>query len=254
MTPFNIENHLSNTSLLQYILIILIGFIFYLLSIVYTNQLKVSNKISLSKFVCSRCYFEHTLRSFVSLIINFFKGYSCIYCKRRFNIFSLFICICFINLILFYFLFFNIIEAVFFSILLVFLFSIILIDYEMMIINIENILAVSIIGVIYKTFIFNFNYYFLQEIMLGFIVGWTLIFTISYVYKLIRKEHGFGSGDKWLLGSLGVWFGYNEIIFIFFQSCIIATVYILIFNKILTKKIPIGSFFCVTSILYLFHL
>jgi prepilin signal peptidase PulO-like enzyme (type II secretory pathway) len=88
--------------------------------------------------------------------------------------------------------------------------------------------------------------------IIGFSLGWALIFTISYAYKLIRKEHGFGSGDKWLLGSLGLWTGYYDITLIFFQSCIFATIYILIFKNNLTKKIPIGSFFCVTSIPYLF--
>ena len=254
MTPFNIENHLLNTSVLEFILIILIGFIFYLISIIYTNQLKVANNISFSKFICSRCYFEYNLSSFFNLIIISIKGYSCINCKRKFSNFSLFQFVCFITLILFYFIFFNKIEALFFSILLVFLFSIILIDYEIMIINIENIIAVSLLGFIYKILIFNFGLYLLMEMILGFLLGWAIIFTISYVYKFIRGEEGFGSGDKWLLGALGLWFGYSDIILIFFQSCIIATIYIVILDNNFTKKIPIGSFFCVTSISYLFHL
>ena len=132
MTPFNINNYLLHTSVLDFILILLISLVFYLFSIIYTNQLKVTNKISLSKFVCSGCYFEYNLQKFLKLIFNSIKGYSCINCKRRFSIFSLLLCLCFINLILFYFLFFNIIDAVFFSILLIFLFSIMLIDFEMM--------------------------------------------------------------------------------------------------------------------------
>ena len=137
---------------------------------------------------------------------------------------------------------------------MVFLFSIMLIDFEKMVIHIESIIAVSVLGILYKILIFNFDMYLLKEMILGFFSGWTIIFTISYMYKLIRKEHGFGSGDKWLLGSLGLWFGYYEIIIIFFQSCIFASIYILIFKYNLTKKIPIGSFFCIASIFNLFPL
>ena len=54
---------------------------------------------------------------------------------------------------------------------------------------------------------FDFDLYILQDMILGFIIGWSLIFTISNLYCLIRKEQGFGSGDKWLLGALGLWFG-----------------------------------------------
>ena len=129
--------------------------IFYLISIIYTNQLKVTDKISLLNFICSRCNFEYNLKSLFYLVVNSIKGYSCINCKRRFSISSLIQFVCFISLILYYYLFFNIIEAVFFSILLVFLFSIMLIDFEMMIINMENIIAVLLLGLIYKILLFN---------------------------------------------------------------------------------------------------
>ena len=91
MTPFNIKNYLLHTSVFDFILILLISLVFYLFSIIYTNQLKVTNKISFSKFVCSGCYFEYNLQKFLNLIFNSIKGYSCINCKRRFSIFSLFL-------------------------------------------------------------------------------------------------------------------------------------------------------------------
>ena len=67
--------------------------------------------------------------------------------------------------------------------------------------------------------------------ILGFLLGWAIIFIISYVYQMIRGEQGFGSGDKWLLGALGLWFGYSDIILIFFQSCIISTIYIFLIPR-----------------------
>ena len=257
MSPFNIENQLSQISLLNLILIILAGSIFYLLSIIYTNQLKVNEKISFLKFVCAKCYFEYNVRSFFNLILKSFKGFSCINCKNRFGLFPLFLSISFISFILLYFLIFDLTDAVFFSVLQVFLYSIMKIDFDIMVINIESIIIILLLGVFYKLTKFNFDLYILQDIILSFIIGWSLIFTISYFYYYIRKEHGFGSGDKWLLGALGIWFGYYNIVIIFFGSCIFSTIFIFIMNLgsgVLMKKVPIGSFFCLTSIVYLFVL
>ena len=131
------------------------------------------------------------------------------------------------------------------------------IDFDMMIINIQSIVIILLIGVIYKLTKFDFDIYILQDMILGFIIGWSLIFIISNLYYLIRKEQGFGSGDKWLLGALGLWFGYYNIVIIFFGSCIFATLFIFIMNlqKVtIMKKVPIGSFFCLTSLLHLFFI
>ena len=257
MSPFNIEDQFYHTSPLNLILIILIGFIFFFLSIIYTNQLKVNDNISFSKYVCSKCYFEYNLRSLFSLFINSIKGFSCINCKNRFGLFSLILSIFFITFILLNFLFFDLTDAVFFSVLQIFLYSIMVIDFDMMIINIQSIVIILLIGVIYKLTKFDFDLYILQDMILGFIIGWSLIFTISNLYCLIRKEQGFGSGDKWLLGALGLWFGYYNIVIIFFGSCIFSTFFIFIMNlqkDTIMKKVPIGSFFCLTSLLHLFFI
>lgn len=255
MSPFNIEDQLSYTPPLNLILVILIGFIFYFLSIIYTNQLKVNDKISFSKYVCSKCYFEYNLSSLFSLFINSVKGFSCINCKNRFGLFSIIFSISFISLISLHFLFFDLADAVFFSVLQIFLYSVLMIDFDMMIINIQSIVIILLVGIIYKLTKFDFDLYILQDMILGFIIGWSLIFTISNLYHLIRKEQGFGSGDKWLLGALGLWFGYYNIVIIFFGSCIFSAFFIFIMNIIngsLMRKIPIGSFFCLTALLYLF--
>ena len=257
MSPFNIENQLSQISLLNLILIILTASICYLLCIIYTNQLKVNEKISFLKFVCSKCYFEYNLSSLFYLMVDSLKGFSCTNCKKRFGLFPLFFSVSFVSFILLYFLTFDLTDAIFFSVLQVFLYSIMNIDFDMMVINIESVIFISLLGFIYKLTKYNFDLYVLQDMILGFIIGWSLIFTISYFYYFIRKEQGFGSGDKWLLGSLGLWFGYYNIVIIFFGSCIFSTFFIFIMNLqsgILMKKVPIGSFFCLTSLLYLFVL
>ena len=255
MSPFIVENHISQLSIFGLITVIIFGYILYIVYFYYTNQLKAYEKNIFSPFACHSCSTLYSKWLEFSLLLNFLKGYSCSKCKEKNNFSEIILAITFIPLIIINFLFLNKIDFLFFSFLQIFLFSIMQIDFEMMIIHIKSIVLIILLGVIYKITNYNLAPFLFKDIVLGFVVGWSLIYSISYLYKLIRKEEGFGSGDKWLLGSLGVWFGYYDIIFIFFQSCIFATAFFLIFNLYnlnLTKKIPIGSFFCLTSISYFF--
>lgn len=54
---------------------------------------------------------------------------------------------------------------------------------------------------------------------MGVVVG--LIALINGIYKLMRGEHGFGSGDYWLLGAAGFWLGPVFSVVLFFAASII---------------------------------
>ena len=255
MTPFHIENHNFKLSILELFFIIIFGYILYLIYFFYTNQIKANGKNNFTTFVCHNCSNLYNKWHVLSALIIFIKGYSCSKCKKKGKPLEIFLAIIFIPLVILNFIFFNKIDFLFFSLFQIFLFSIAQIDFEMMVLNIKSIIAIIMLGLIYKISKHNFDILILKEMVLSFIVGWFLVYSISYLYKIFRGEEGFGSGDKWLLGSLGIWFGYFDIIFIFFHSCIFATAYIFIFKlykKNLTQKIPIGTFFCLTSITYLF--
>ena len=92
--------------------------------------------------------------------------------------------------------------------------------------------------------------------MLLFAFGWSVIFLISSIYFLLRGVQGFGSGDKWLLGSISTIFDYQDTFYIFLISSMLASligIAILIKNKkFLNFKIPFGSYLCFVSVLYIF--
>lgn len=54
--------------------------------------------------------------------------------------------------------------------------------------------------------------------ILGMVVVVMLISVINGVYHLIRGEAGFGSGDYWLLGAIGLWMGPVFAVALFFLS------------------------------------
>ncbi len=255
MTPFIIENYSSQMSILELFFVIIFGYILYLIYFFYTNQIKAHQKNIFSMFACCNCFILYNKWIEISAFIIFIRRYSCTKCKEKCMIFEIVLAVTFVPLVLVYFIYLNKIEFLFFSVLQIFIFSIAQIDFKMMIINLKSIFFIMILGLLYKITNFNLELLLFKDILLGFVVGWSLIYSISYLYKIIRREEGFGSGDKWLLGSLGIWFGYFDIVFIFFHSCVFASAYIFIskiYKNDLSQKIPIGSFFCLTAILYIF--
>ena len=60
--------------------------------------------------------------------------------------------------------------------------------------------------------------------LLGMIAPVVLISIINLIYMLIRGETGFGSGDYWLLGAVGLWLGPIFSILLFFIAAIIGAV------------------------------
>jgi len=119
-----------------------------------------------------------------------------------------------------------------------------------MFINVFSLSVIIIISLVHTIWPL-FDYKIIIEKILLFSFGWLMIFLISYCYFIIKGIHGFGSGDKWLLGTISTMFSYQEVIFIFLSSCIIGSIIgilIIINKKSLTNmKLPFGSFICFVS-------
>ena len=60
--------------------------------------------------------------------------------------------------------------------------------------------------------------------LLGMIAPLILISVINLIYMLIRGEAGFGSGDYWLLGAIGLWMGPIFSTALFFLASILGAV------------------------------
>ncbi|MGC6485952.1 MAG: prepilin peptidase [Candidatus Puniceispirillales bacterium] len=60
--------------------------------------------------------------------------------------------------------------------------------------------------------------------ILGMFVPAILLMLINLIYRLVRGEDGFGSGDVWLLAAAGAWLGPAVTVILFFLSAIIGAV------------------------------
>lgn len=81
--------------------------------------------------------------------------------------------------------------------------------------------------------------------LLGAIAGYTLLYVVAGLFKLLRKQEAMGHGDFKLLAALGAWTGWQSLLFIILFSSIIGLVYgIFVAVKAKNKniRIPFGPF------------
>lgn len=252
MSPFIIQNSYNDLNYYLVAIIFYIGCCSGSFSHSYANGIIKSYNI-LRRSACDKCnrklYWFHL---FPVLSFLFLKG-RCFFCKTKIKTELLLFELIFGILFVFYFTFLDLLNALFFSLLLIFLGSIFETDRKLFLIHSPTILIIFFISVLYNYIILN-NINLDIEIVLLFFFGWFLIFSLSYFYYIIRKIHGFGGGDKWLLACISPLFSYIDIMYIFLLSCIFASIISILFflddNKIINKKIPFGSYICLTTILY----
>ena len=91
--------------------------------------------------------------------------------------------------------------------------------------------------------------------LLGGILGYGIIWSIIFFYKLIRNKEGMGLGDAKLLAVIGFWFGWIAIPFVIFSSSIVALISVIpsLLNKSkkLSSEIPFGPYIIIGCILYI---
>lgn len=90
----------------------------------------------------------------------------------------------------------------------------------------------------------------------GMILGGGILFSIAYVYQLLRKVEGMGMGDVKLLAMLGAFLGPGGVVFIIFVSSLLGTlvgITLMIRNKgDLKYAIPYGPFLSLAAIIFMF--
>jgi prepilin signal peptidase PulO-like enzyme (type II secretory pathway) len=57
--------------------------------------------------------------------------------------------------------------------------------------------------------------------LLGMVAGLSLLTVINGIYMLVRRTSGFGSGDFWLLGAIGLWLGPVLSVTVFFFAALL---------------------------------
>ena len=91
--------------------------------------------------------------------------------------------------------------------------------------------------------------------LIGGVTGYLAIWSIIYLYKVIRKKEGMGLGDAKLLAVIGFWFGWASLPFVIFFSSLIALIFAVpaILKKSLemSSEIPFGPYIIAACIFYL---
>ena len=117
---------------------------------------------------------------------------------------------------------------------------------------IPNVITFSLIFKFAIISIANTNYI---NSLIGGIFGCAIIWTIIFLYKIIRKKDGMGLGDAKLFGAIGFWFGWASIPFIIFLSSITALIHVIpsLLNrsKNISSQIPFGPYIILATLIYI---
>lgn len=143
-----------------------------------------------------------------------------------------------------------------------FIICLILIDYDTFILPDELTLSLMWLGILV-----NLNGRIsgsLANSVLGAVVGYMLLWSVYWLFKLITKRDGMGYGDFKLLAAILAWTGYAGVIPITFIASALGIIYFVslrIYIKIsahhslphpLSHEIPFGPFLGIAGVLFLF--
>ena len=107
-------------------------------------------------------------------------------------------------------------------------------------------------------FLFSFfnTFVYWQESLIGLVIGGGILYTISALYYLVRRQAGMGGGDIKLLAMLGAFLGYKSLPFIIFASsltgAVVGLLVMMVQKKDIATKIPFGPFLSIAALVYLF--
>jgi len=85
---------------------------------------------------------------------------------------------------------------------------------------------------------------------LGFVVGYSSLWIINFIFKFLNKKDGIGGGDFILYGALGSIFGPISLPIILFLGSLFGCFLYISFKKRFKKEIPLGSCLVLGSVFY----
>jgi leader peptidase (prepilin peptidase) / N-methyltransferase len=106
--------------------------------------------------------------------------------------------------------------------------------------------------------IFNLNTGFtdIKSAVLGAIFGYLILWSVYWLFKLIRGKEGMGYGDFKLLGAIGAWFGWQLLPAVILLSAVVGSIlgiYMMVFKgKNKDSAIPFGPYLTLAGIAALF--
>ncbi len=96
-----------------------------------------------------------------------------------------------------------------------------------------------------------------QSALIGLLLGGGVLYTIAFLYSLLRNQDGMGGGDIKLLAMIGAWLGWQSLPFIILVSSASGSIVGLIAMKWQKKggstRIPFGPFLSFAALIYTFY-
>ena len=101
-----------------------------------------------------------------------------------------------------------------------------------------------------SSYILNISPLFLS--IFGFVIGYSFLYLINFLYKIYRGIDGIGGGDFILFGGIGAIFGPLSLGPVLFLSSTLGLMYFIFIIKMKNDKLPLGSFLIMGSFCYFF--
>ena len=149
----------------------------------------------------------------------------------------------------------------YFSILLIYLFYVMFyLDFKFyylpLSINLLLVFTGFVSNIFFNIFIDNSAYIFnlnsFTFTAYGFLIGYSFLWFVNFIFKIIYKRDGIGGGDFILFGGIGSIFGPISLGLILFLGAFIGCIFFLIFNNKFKNEIPLGSSLILGSVFYFF--
>ena len=223
-------------------------------------RLPKNKQIVSGRSFCPRCKKKLNWFDNLPIISYLFLSGKCRKCKKIIPLRYLIVeIITGITFLLIYINFNNFLTIIFLSILSLLFIIIFFIDLENFII--PDSLNFSIMALaLFKNFLPISDTSFIQDInqsIIGGMVGYSIIWLIIYLYKMIKKIEGMGLGDAKLMAGIGLLFGWQSVPFVLFVSAILGLIFVLpsLINKQknMRSEIPFGPFIIVACLIYFIY-
>ena len=85
---------------------------------------------------------------------------------------------------------------------------------------------------------------------IGFIVGYSSLWVINFIFKFLNKKDGIGGGDFILYGAIGSVFGPISLPIILFLGSLFGCILYITFKERFKNEIPLGSCLVLGSVFY----
>ena len=191
---------------------------------------------------CPKCKKQISWYDNIPILSYLFIQGKCRKCKKTISIqYPLVELLSVLSFVIAYFFYGATITTLLFIILALTFIIIFFVDLKHYIIPNSLTFPLMVLGFV-KSFDPNLNEIFPNYInsLIGGVFGYGIIWSIIFLYKVLRNKEGMGLGDAKLLAAIGFWFGWISIPFIIFSSSIVALIAVLpsLINK--SKKFKLS--------------